>query len=211
MRRGRGYKVHMNGIIYNDKSNETSSTPKWAGQQSAADDFDTLELPFSSFSSLWDEGKGESLALCSEDSVQYCPTLATLRNIETMTIWAEGVSGRVELGVRSIKAAGCRSGGYAKIYGLAEGTPRLEFGAFSTLLPGALFVSGCAILVLVARYWRERQHASAVARGEAYGEVPPVLANVEVEVLRAELVEMRRAMSVMTKGGGQLAGKPQND
>lgn len=207
MRHGRGYKVHMDKITFSDISNETLGTPRWAGKQGVADDFDTLEFPFSSFSSLWDEGTGESLGLCSEDSAQYCPTLSTLRNIETMTIWAEGVSGKVELGVRSIKAAGCRSGGYAKIYGFAEDKSRLEFGPFSTLLPGVLFVSGCAILVFAARYWRERQHASAVARGDAYGEVPPVMANVEVEVLRAELVEMRKAMSVMAKGSDTECGQ----
>jgi len=74
-----------------------------------SDDFAEIEIPFSDFSSKWDEGTGKTTVTCQEDS-QYCPTLDNLRNMKTLSFWGEGVEGDVALDVKRIGAYGCASG-----------------------------------------------------------------------------------------------------
>merc|ERR1712190_655686 len=70
--------------------------------------FGDVELPFSGFSSHWDDGTGEPITKCVDDA-KACPTEDSLKNIKTLSIWAEGVEGDVNLHIRSIRASGCDS------------------------------------------------------------------------------------------------------
>jgi len=68
--------------------------------------FGDVVLPFSGFSSHWDDATGEPITKCVDDS-KACPTDASLKNMKTISFWAEGVAGDVKLQVKSIRAAGC--------------------------------------------------------------------------------------------------------
>jgi len=72
-------------------------------------EFENVIIPFRDFSAKWDPGTGDQVVTCEEDS-QYCPDENTLRNMETLKIWGEGVAGTVHLRVKSISAIGCSSG-----------------------------------------------------------------------------------------------------
>mmetsp|Transcript_3451 Transcript_3451/g.6654 ORF Transcript_3451/g.6654 Transcript_3451/m.6654 type:complete len:592 (-) Transcript_3451:149-1924(-) len=202
MRHGRGYKARVDGLPSSVASTEGDNTPKWAGRLSDKE-FGTVTLPFASFSSYWDEGSGKTMIECSEDDPQYCPSLATLRNIETVSLWGEGVEGDVALDVRLIKAVGCRSGRYAKMLrdlGVADdGHSGHTYGFnLATLLPGASLAAACLALAAVARNWWDKRPKPE----GPYGEVPPISAETEVNVLRSEVVEMRKVMNAMGSGGG---------
>lgn len=69
-------------------------------------EFGTVSIPFNMFSDLWDDGTGDLIKTCAEDA-QYCPTKAALENLKTVSIWAEGVAGKVHLEIKSIGATGC--------------------------------------------------------------------------------------------------------
>jgi len=73
-------------------------------------EFGDVIVPFREFSSKWDPGTGDVVVPCAEDS-RYCPDENTLRNMEVLKIWGEGVAGTVHLRVKSISAIGCSSGG----------------------------------------------------------------------------------------------------
>ena len=45
---------------------------------------------------------------CAEKK-EYCPDEATLKDMKTMSIWAEGVEGVIHLEVKSISGYGCAS------------------------------------------------------------------------------------------------------
>lgn len=73
--------------------------------------FDDVVIPFSDFSSKWDDATGDQIVTC-QDGPQYCPDEATLKNMETIAIWGEGVAGNVRLRVKSISAIGCTGEGF---------------------------------------------------------------------------------------------------
>jgi hypothetical protein len=75
-----------------------------------ASDFTAVTIPFSNFSDLWDGATGEPIKTCQEDK-KYCPDQKTLKNIETVRVWAEGVEGKVHLELQSISAVGCKAVG----------------------------------------------------------------------------------------------------
>eukprot|EP00462_Mataza_sp_D1_P008057 CAMPEP_0175125552 /NCGR_PEP_ID=MMETSP0087-20121206/3375_1 /TAXON_ID=136419 /ORGANISM="Unknown Unknown, Strain D1" /LENGTH=179 /DNA_ID=CAMNT_0016407393 /DNA_START=68 /DNA_END=607 /DNA_ORIENTATION=- len=68
--------------------------------------FGTVVIPFSNFSDCWDDATGKVITTCAEDS-RFCPTKKTLQNLETISIWGEGVGGDVHLEVKSIFGADC--------------------------------------------------------------------------------------------------------
>lgn len=72
--------------------------------------FGTVSLPLSAFTDYWDDATGEPIKTC-QDSLTYCPDAATLKNLKTMSIWAEGVNGKAHLEIKSIQASGCPSPG----------------------------------------------------------------------------------------------------
>jgi hypothetical protein len=68
--------------------------------------FGDVVLPFSGFSSHWDDGTGEPITKCADDS-KACPTSASLKDMRTISIWAEGKQGDVHLQIKSIRASEC--------------------------------------------------------------------------------------------------------
>jgi hypothetical protein len=74
----------------------------------ASDAFGNVMLPFSDFSSKWDDATGKTKVTCQEDH-QYCPSLDNLRDMKTISFWGEGVEGTVALDVKYIGAYGCAS------------------------------------------------------------------------------------------------------
>jgi len=66
-----------------------------------------VSIPFTNFTDFWDDATGEPIHTCSEHE-SYCPDEATLKNMKTMSIWAEGVEGDVHLEVDSISGYGCK-------------------------------------------------------------------------------------------------------
>jgi hypothetical protein len=69
-------------------------------------DFGEVEIPFTDFSARWDDATGDQIVSCKDDE-QYCPTVDALHNLKTMSIWGEGVAGKVHLDILVIKAVGC--------------------------------------------------------------------------------------------------------
>jgi len=69
-------------------------------------EFGTVELPLENFTDFWDDATGEPIKTCQEDK-QYCPDTKTLQDMRTMSVWAEGVGGKVHLEIQTVKATGC--------------------------------------------------------------------------------------------------------
>merc|ERR1712217_575297 len=70
--------------------------------------FGDVELPFTGFSNHWDDGTGEPITKCEDDS-KSCPTEASLKNMKTISIWGEGVEGDINLQIKNIRASGCEA------------------------------------------------------------------------------------------------------
>lgn len=73
------------------------------------EEFGEVEIPFSSFSSKWDEATGDVQVPCNAENPQYCPTPEWLHNMQTVSFWGEGVEGEVDLEIQTISAVGCSS------------------------------------------------------------------------------------------------------
>jgi len=71
-------------------------------------EFGHVIIPFNMFSVEWDEATGDQIITCEEDPT-VCPDEETLRNMQTIALWGEGVGGMVNLHVKSISAVGCDS------------------------------------------------------------------------------------------------------
>lgn len=72
--------------------------------------FTVVRAPFDAFTDLWDDATGEPIKSCAEHP-QYCPDGAALRDLKTISLWAEGKLGTVDLELRAIDAYGCRARG----------------------------------------------------------------------------------------------------
>lgn len=68
--------------------------------------FGAALLPFKSFTDDWSDSTGKAIKTCADDKI-YCPDTKTLKNMETLSIWAEGVEGDIHLEVDSIVGYGC--------------------------------------------------------------------------------------------------------
>eukprot|EP00756_Hemistasia_phaeocysticola_P034432 Hpha_TRINITY_DN16520_c0_g4::TRINITY_DN16520_c0_g4_i1::g.132749::m.132749 len=64
-------------------------------------------LPFTNFTDDWNDATGNPVHTCAEDKV-YCPTEKSLQDFKTMSIWAEGVEGDIQLFVKSISGYNCK-------------------------------------------------------------------------------------------------------
>jgi len=71
--------------------------------------FDTVTVPIKNFTDFWDDATGNPIKTCHDDA-QYCPDKETLKNMKTISVWGEGVKGKVHLEIKSIQATGCTSG-----------------------------------------------------------------------------------------------------
>ena len=69
-------------------------------------DFGKVVIPFTDFTDFWDDATGDAIHTCHENPL-YCPDEMTLKDMQIMTIWAEGVAGDVSLEIQSISAVGC--------------------------------------------------------------------------------------------------------
>lgn len=69
-------------------------------------DFGSVTLPFDSFTDYWDDATGNPIKTCQDDKV-YCPDEKTLKSMGTVSVWAEGVKGKVHLEIKQIQAVGC--------------------------------------------------------------------------------------------------------
>merc|ERR1712107_530206 len=69
-------------------------------------EFGDVVIPFNMFSVEWDEATGDQIITCAEDP-SVCPGENVLQNMETISIWGEGVGGKIDLQVQSISAVGC--------------------------------------------------------------------------------------------------------
>jgi len=68
--------------------------------------FQDVVIPWSMFSDNWDPVTGEPITVCHHDW-KACPSRSVLANINSLSIWAEGVSGNVTLLVKNVRATGC--------------------------------------------------------------------------------------------------------
>jgi hypothetical protein len=71
--------------------------------------FDDAVLPFTNFTDAWNDATGDPVHACAAEGVNkiYCPTKESLANFETVSIWAEGVEGDIQLEVKSITGYNC--------------------------------------------------------------------------------------------------------
>eukprot|EP00977_Amphora_coffeiformis_P000066 scaffold15_cov204-Amphora_coffeaeformis.AAC.11 len=72
------------------------------------DVFHEVYVPFGDFTAKWDDATGDAIVTCEQDA-QYCPTVDSLRNLQTMSFWGEGKKGQVHLEIMSISGAQCSS------------------------------------------------------------------------------------------------------
>jgi len=93
------------------------------------DGWTTVRIPFTSFSDRWSPATGEQTTKCAEDA-DVCPTAAALKAIKRFELWAEGVDGKVDLQLKSIRAEA------ASAAALAVALPA-SFAALSSSPPAA--------------------------------------------------------------------------
>lgn len=72
----------------------------------STDDFEAITIPFNQFTDFWDDATGDPIHTCQENEL-YCPDEFTLKNMQRLTVWGEGVGGNVSLEIKSISATGC--------------------------------------------------------------------------------------------------------
>lgn len=133
-----GYRVSF-GTVH--LPNGHHATGYKANFEAPVNAFDEVVVPFSDFSSQWDDATGDQIVTCEENSI-YCPDAETLSNMKTISVWGEGVAGIVKLKIKSISATGCAS---------MEGpgtTPKL--GMIHPKQGGAFSLTGMLVFGMVA-------------------------------------------------------------
>jgi len=68
--------------------------------------FGDAVLPFTNFTDAWNDATGNRVHSCASNKI-YCPTRDSLRDFRTMSIWAEGVEGDIQLEIESITGYNC--------------------------------------------------------------------------------------------------------
>jgi hypothetical protein len=69
-------------------------------------EFSTVQIPFDKFTKCWDDSTGDAVKTC-EDFPKFCPTQDRLKDLQTISLWAEGHEADVRLDVKKIGAYGC--------------------------------------------------------------------------------------------------------
>merc|ERR1711871_609429 len=71
-----------------------------------------VRIPFTEFTDDWDDATGKPIKSCDPTpggaGNVYCPSQKNLRNVETISLWGEGVDGAVQVQIKSISASGCK-------------------------------------------------------------------------------------------------------
>jgi hypothetical protein len=111
-----------------------------------ADTYENISIPFNSFSNYWNPATGDALVSCQEDP-QFCPTMSTLSNLQTISIWAEGVNGKVTLHLRGIYADGCNGIVDPSLFPSVSNTDGDSAGSIDKVFSSA--VNGFVVLLTV--------------------------------------------------------------
>ena len=77
-------------------------------------DMGDIDIPFKDFTVRWNDATGDPIVSCAEDE-NFCPDVSTLQNMKTISVWGEGVAGKVHLEIESIKAIGCVGEGVSRV------------------------------------------------------------------------------------------------
>ena len=103
-------------------------------------EFLNITMPFNEFSNYWNPSTGDAIVTCKED-VQYCMKNDTLNGLgNTISVWAEGKNGDVELHIRNIYVGGCdqnvveATGGSAGSSIMDSGSNNSRINVVNTLL-----------------------------------------------------------------------------
>lgn len=64
-------------------------------------------MSFKNFTDDWNDATGNAVKTCASNKF-YCPDQKTLTDFKTMSIWAEGVEGDIQLEVQSISGYNCK-------------------------------------------------------------------------------------------------------
>merc|ERR1712046_543078 len=67
----------------------------------AGDDFTEVRIPLSEFSDKWSSATGELTTLCKDDA-SVCPSASKLKNVQRVSIWGEGVAGKIHIEVADV-------------------------------------------------------------------------------------------------------------
>jgi hypothetical protein len=70
------------------------------------DESGVTTIPLDEFTDFWDDATGDPIHTCKENKL-YCPDEMTLKNLQRLSLWGEGVAGHVDLEVTKIQAVGC--------------------------------------------------------------------------------------------------------
>merc|ERR1711871_419983 len=70
---------------------------------SASSGWTKVRIPFRSFSDKWSSYTGDQVKTCKQDK-SVCPTAKKLSKIQAIGFWGEGVEGKVNLQIKSVKA-----------------------------------------------------------------------------------------------------------
>jgi hypothetical protein len=144
----RGFKADFNPPVGNDMGN--------------------IDILFKDFTVRWDDKTGDAIKTCEEDA-SFCPDIKTLKNMETISLWGEGVVGKVHLEVESIKAIGCTNNAVSRVAGLTDAIDSEGVGGFEVTAP-LLFV-GVAVVAFVSGLFlgfRKRQGYSTPPATEKF-------------------------------------------
>jgi transforming growth factor-beta-induced protein len=71
--------------------------------------FGTVQIPFEEFTRCWDDATGDAIKTCAEDST-VCISSDRKQKLQSLSVWAEGKLGDVQLDIKSVKGYGCGSG-----------------------------------------------------------------------------------------------------
>mmetsp|Transcript_20653 Transcript_20653/g.44644 ORF Transcript_20653/g.44644 Transcript_20653/m.44644 type:complete len:377 (-) Transcript_20653:39-1169(-) len=94
------------GIGGSSRAEEAKESQESEEEVSRQAELITATIPFANFTVRWDDATGDAIVPCSENT-DYCPDFNTLRDMQTIKIWGEGVVGRVHLEIEQIAAVGC--------------------------------------------------------------------------------------------------------
>ena len=150
-RLGIGYSRPSNGRRHAFGHKTTFKAPSVYG-------YSNVSMALNTFTNYWDPATGDPIVSCKEDT-QYCPTFAVLSSIQTISIWAEGVNGKVDLKLRNIYASGCNgvvdpivlAGGISNIEKsggtILNGFPKCS-GILSVASMRVLFFAFCMLILI---------------------------------------------------------------
>ena len=154
---GRGYSGWRFG--FGDSKAPGSSRHARGHKTTFADpgaDFTNVSMPFTSFSNYWNAATGDNIVECADDA-QYCPKEEHLKNLGTISVWAEGVNGEVSLTIKEFFLDGCggkarREEGETNVLGYTK-SPRSDGHRHGSGVP-ILMSASMAVVSLVAQNLR---------------------------------------------------------